>query len=69
MIGSYFEWVQNIQGYPWDRETVLGRLEKQLDGAYESVTAGGLWRTGDLRLKAYEVAIGRALDNMEQRGF
>ena len=34
VIASYFEWVQNVQEFPWDGETVLQRLEQRLLRAY-----------------------------------
>ncbi len=27
VLASYYEWVQNLQQFPWERETVLRRLE------------------------------------------
>ena len=34
---SYFEWVQNRQGYPWTLEQVRTRLEAVLVGAFEEI--------------------------------
>lgn len=32
---SYFEWVQNLQGYYWEKEEVLAKLEKIMVKAFE----------------------------------
>jgi glutamate dehydrogenase (NAD(P)+) len=67
VIASYFEWAQNIQQYPWKRETVLTRLEEYLLRAFENVHRRA--SDGDLRTAAYELAIERVLRAMELRGF
>jgi glutamate dehydrogenase (NADP+) len=56
---SYFEWVQNRQGYPWPLEDVRSRLEKVLAGAF-----GEMWYVHEheelpLRSAAYAVAMRR----------
>jgi glutamate dehydrogenase (NAD(P)+) len=69
VIASYFEWAQNIQQFPWDRETVLSRLRDRLQAAY-GVVRTSLGKDGnDLRTGAYEVAIRRVARAIELRGF
>ncbi len=69
VIVSYFEWVQNIQQFPWDRDIVLQRLEQYLSRAYDSVCDLATTRHVDLRTAAYELAIGRVSRAIELRGF
>lgn len=66
VIGSYFEWVQNIQQLPWSRETFLNRLEERLSAAYAAIRRG---REDSLRRNAYEIAVQRVLKATELRGF
>ena len=69
MIASYFEWVQNIQQMPWNRETMLQRLEAQLEAAWDSVGSLRREKRLDLRTAAYEIAVERVLRAIELRGF
>lgn len=66
VIGSYFEWVQNIQQLPWERRAVLGRIEERLEHAHDAAAAG---RSASLRDNAYDLAIQRVLESTELRGF
>jgi len=34
---SYFEWVQNTQGFPWEEDKVNANLKKYMDRAYLSI--------------------------------
>lgn len=68
VIVSYFEWVQNLQGFAWDRDVVLARLESCLDRAYDAVTRDGV-AGQDLRTCAYEIAVRRVLNAINLRGF
>ena len=65
VIASYFEWVQNIQQFPWERTTLLERLER----AYAQVIEESTSRGTDLRTAAYELAIERVLRAVQLRGF
>lgn len=69
VIASYFEWAQNIQQFPWDRETVLSRLRGHLQAAYEAVCTRLGHEVRDLRTGAYEVAIERVARAVALRGF
>ncbi len=69
VIASYFEWVQNIQQFPWDRDTVLQRLEDYLSRAYDTVSDLAKLRHVDLRTAAYELAIQRVSRAIALRGF
>ncbi|MFV2033100.1 MAG: Glu/Leu/Phe/Val dehydrogenase, partial [Gammaproteobacteria bacterium] len=69
VLVSYYEWVQNLQQFPWDRDTVLSRLEKRLSSTCELVHSLARERRVDLRTAAYELAIERVDKAIELRGF
>lgn len=68
---SYFEWVQNNQGYYWDIETVNKRLEKMMVEAFHGVHVFGLdkWKEGNMRTAAYGYAVLRLAEAMRYRGW
>ncbi|GMQ89579.1 MAG: Glu/Leu/Phe/Val dehydrogenase [Gammaproteobacteria bacterium] len=69
VLASYFEWVQNLQEFPWEYSTVLQRLEERLGSVYVQVRDLAHQRSTDLRTAAYELAIGRVSQAMALRGF
>ncbi|HFE38075.1 MAG TPA: glutamate dehydrogenase [Gammaproteobacteria bacterium] len=69
VLASYYEWVQNLQQFPWDRETVLSRLEKRLSHTYEVVSALMQEQQLDMRTAAYELAIKRVDQAIQLRGY
>lgn len=69
VLVSYYEWVQNLQQFPWDRETVLSRLEQRLAYSYEEVHELARQRQVSLRTAAYELAIRRVSEAVSLRGF
>ncbi len=69
VLASYYEWVQNLQQFPWDRETVLSRLESRLSRTYDAVTILANEQQIDLRGAAYELAIRRVEQAVSLRGF
>ena len=68
VTASYFEWVQNRQGYKWPKEELDSRLERVMRDAFDSV----LWASRDygtaMRLAAYCLGIRRVADALELRG-
>ncbi|MFP3422685.1 glutamate dehydrogenase, partial [Bacillus sp. SIMBA_161] len=52
---SYFEWVQNNQGYYWTEEEVEEKLEKVLVHSFNTVYNTSSARKVDMRLAAYMV--------------
>jgi glutamate dehydrogenase (NADP+) len=56
---SYFEWVQNRQGYSWTLEEVRSRLSEVLMAAFEKVWTTAESRRISLRSAAYSVALDR----------
>jgi glutamate dehydrogenase (NAD(P)+) len=69
VIASYFEWVQNIQQFPWTRDTVLSRLDECLLRAYDSVHQAAESERISMRTAAYEQAVQRTLHAMDLRGY
>ena len=69
VLASYYEWVQNLQQFPWERETVLARLESRLSRTYDAVTILAKERQIDMRSAAYELAIRRVDQAIQLRGF
>ncbi len=69
VIASYFEWVQNIQRFEWQRSVVQERMEEHLSRAYKDVVALAKETDVDLRTAAYQVSVSRVLRAIELRGF
>jgi glutamate dehydrogenase/leucine dehydrogenase len=65
---SYFEWVQNLQGYYWDEDDVNTRLKKIMNGAFATVAAKAEGTKTHMREAAYMVAIQRVADAVLTRG-
>ncbi|MBU9673989.1 Glu/Leu/Phe/Val dehydrogenase [Planococcus sp. CP5-4] len=66
---SYFEWVQNNQGYYWTQEEVDEKLEKKLVEAFENVYNVAMNRNIDMRLAAYMVGARRTAEASRFRGW
>ncbi len=65
---SYFEWVQNRQGYPWTLETVRERLEAQMESAFCAVAEARETDASTWRAAAYSVALRRIAAGIEMQG-
>lgn len=66
---SYFEWVQNNQGYYWSDEEVQSRLEKNMVQAFENVYQAAESRGIDMRLAAYIVGVRKMAEASRFRGW
>ena len=66
---SYFEWVQNNQGYYWTQEEVNEKLTKKLVDAFENVYNVASTRNIDMRLAAYMVGARRTAEAARFRGW
>ncbi|RAZ66611.1 Glu/Leu/Phe/Val family dehydrogenase [Planococcus maitriensis] len=66
---SYFEWVQNNQGYYWTQEEVDEKLEKKLVEAFDNVYNVATNRNIDMRLAAYMVGARRTAEASRFRGW
>jgi len=66
---SYFEWVQNIYGEYWDRETVNKKLEVKMRKAFDAMYEVHKEKNIDPRTAAYVVAVKRVAEAGKARGF
>ena len=66
---SYFEWVQNINGYYWDLATVHERLDAKMTEAFWKVADMKKEKNVNPRVAAYLVAVRRVADAMKLRGW
>ena len=65
---SYFEWVQDLQGYFWEVHDVNARLEKVMSASYRAVADLARKHGVHNRTAAYVLAIGRVTEAMKVRG-
>jgi glutamate dehydrogenase (NADP+) len=65
---SYFEWVQNRQGFTWSLEEVHSRLESIMVDAFNAVWNLSNAQNLSLRNAAYAVALGRIGEAVEAHG-
>jgi glutamate dehydrogenase (NAD(P)+) len=65
---SYFEWVQDKQGYFWNEELVNTRLEEIMVESFNAVTTYGEKHKADNRTAAYMLALDRVATVMKLRG-
>ena len=66
---SYFEWVQDRQGYFWKEDMVNERLEEILKESFEEVVRYSATHGVNNRIAAYMLAIDRVAGVIRQRGF
>jgi len=69
VIVSYFEWVQGLQEFFWDKEEVFRQLERILVRSYDATVAMAEKHNVDLRTAAQMTAIQRVGDALLTRGF
>jgi glutamate dehydrogenase (NAD(P)+) len=65
---SYFEWVQDRQGFFWNEDLVNSRLEEIMLESFDFVTAYGERHKVDNRTAAYMLALDRVAMAMKLRG-
>ena len=65
---SYFEWVQNNQGYYWKEEDVNARLKEVMVDAFNHVLLTSKRYHVDLRRAAYVLSIGRVAEAVSWLG-
>lgn len=66
---SYFEWVQNNQGYYWTEEEVREKLYRKMVDAFENVYTTATNRNINMRLAAYMVGVRRTAEASRFRGW
>lgn len=65
---SYFEWVQNIQGYFWSKKEVDESLQRFMLEAFKKVSNTSEYEKTDFRTASYLLAVKRVADAMNARG-
>ncbi len=68
VTASYFEWVQDRQGYFWNEATVNERLEAILRESFDDVIRYAEAHNVNNRIAAYMLAIDRVASTIKQRG-
>jgi glutamate dehydrogenase len=66
---SYFEWVQNNQGYYWTEEEVMEKLEKVMVNSFDTIYQQAQTHQVDMRLAAYMVGIKKVAEASQFRGW
>lgn len=66
---SYFEWVQNNQGYYWGEEEVNTKMTEILINAFNDIYELSQSRRVDMRLAAYIIGIKRTAEASRYRGW
>ena len=65
---SYFEWVQDRQGYFWTKEDVESRLEQMMKTAFNRVYETSQKHDVSLRIGAYVMGVGKVAEALRLRG-
>jgi glutamate dehydrogenase (NAD(P)+) len=65
---SYFEWVQDRQGFFWNEQLVNGRLEEIMVNSFKDVVSFADKHQVNNRLAAYMLAIDRVASALQTRG-
>jgi glutamate dehydrogenase (NAD(P)+) len=68
VIVSYFEWLQNLQSFYWDRDEVIAKLYAILDKAKDSVEYQKRKFKFGRRLAALTLGIARVAEAKQKRG-
>jgi len=68
VVCSYFEWVQNIQCFPWEEEETNQRLGRILQRALREVWTLAEEREISLRLAAFILGVERVATAIQLRG-
>jgi glutamate dehydrogenase (NAD(P)+) len=65
---SYFEWVQDLQGFFWDEAQVNQQLERIMKRAFQEVNDLAVREKTDRRTAAYMLAVKRVAEATRVRG-
>lgn len=66
---SYLEWVENRQGYSWDQDDVLGKLERSMTESTQVIHALAQQQNIPLRMATFILSMNRILTAMSLRGW
>jgi len=69
VVVSYFEWVQNNQGYYWSENEVHTKLQEVMEKAFDNVYNVHKTRKVDMRLAAYMVGVRKMAEAARFRGW
>lgn len=69
VIVSYFEWVQNNQGYYWSGEEVESKLEQIIVKSFYNVYETSRQKKIDMRLSAYILGLKQMVEAIKWRGW
>ncbi|NEW06109.1 Glu/Leu/Phe/Val dehydrogenase [Paenibacillus sp. SYP-B3998] len=69
VVVSYFEWVQNNQGYYWTEDEVHAKLQIVMEKSFENVYNVHSTRGVDMRLAAYMVGVRKMAEASRFRGW
>ncbi|KPV43547.1 Glu/Leu/Phe/Val family dehydrogenase [Alicyclobacillus ferrooxydans] len=69
VVVSYFEWVQNNQGFYWTEDEVDARLVELMRRSFDSVYQTARRYKVDMRLAAYMVGVRRVAESARWRGW
>lgn len=68
VVVSYFEWVQGLQSFFWDKQQVNEQLQKIMVRSFRDVVAIHEERNLSMRMAAYVLAISRVAEATRTRG-
>ena len=68
VMGSYFEWTQNIQEFSWPIEKFRKELDTRMEKAFDTVHKTSKKYSVDLRTAAFLVSVERVAKSFEMRG-
>ena len=68
VMGSYFEWTQNIQEFSWPIDKFRRELDVRMEKAFGNVHKVSKQYSVDLRTAAFVVSVGRVAQAFEMRG-
>jgi glutamate dehydrogenase (NAD(P)+) len=68
VVVSYFEWVQDLQGFFWDEAEIVRRLKSIMTKAFKEVLAVSKEKGTDMRTSAMIVGVGRVAEAITVRG-
>jgi len=68
VMGSYFEWTQNIQEFSWPIEKFRKELDSRMELAFTNVLDVSKKHSVDMRTAAFVVSVGRVSQAFELRG-
>ena len=66
---SYFEWVQNNQGYYWPEEEIEEKLQTIMRSSFDTIYNTAQTRRVDMRLAAYMVGVRKMAEASRYRGW